>query len=269
MRSRLIVAAIGVPLLYLVLLSSAADNIALVVTLAVACGIACLELCVMLRPVGPYVPAALAPVVLSPLLAWQLGEVGIFLAMMSTVPLVLAFQGLSVEREQPLVAILATMAPVLYIAPPAGLAVILRQSEAGFGLLTLLIASVFLNDSGAYCVGRLIGRHKLSPKISPNKSIEGFVGGVAIGTFVMWYGHFLVQASGHDVLRGGEALALGLAVAVATPVGDLFESLLKRSAGVKDSGNLLGEHGGMLDRVDALLLALPTMYVGCFLVGAL
>ncbi|MEO6867442.1 MAG: phosphatidate cytidylyltransferase [Gaiellales bacterium] len=269
MKSRLIVAVIGVPLLYLVLLSSFAGNLALVITLAVACGIAALELCQMLRPQLPFVPAAFVPVVLSPLLAWQLGEVGIVLAMLTTFPLILIFYGLSVQREHPLASILATMAPVIYIAPPAGLAVILRQAEAGFGLITLLIAAVFLNDTSAYTFGRLFGKHKLSPRISPNKSIEGFVAGVLAGTFVMWFGHYIVMVDDHHVLRGVEALGIGLAVAVATPVGDLFESLIKRSAGVKDSGTLLGEHGGMLDRIDALLLAIPTMYIGCFFAGAL
>lgn len=269
MKSRLIVAAIGVPILYLVLLSSFADNLALAVTLSVAIGIAALELCQMLRPLQPFVPATFVPCVLAPMLAWQLGEIGIVLAMLASIPLLMVFQGVSVPREQPLVAIVATLMPIMYLVPAAGLAMILRQSEAGFGIVTLLIAAVFLNDTGAYTFGRLFGRHKLSPRISPNKSIEGFVGGVAVGTLVMWYGHFLVEVDGHFVIGGTEALAIGLAVAFVVPLGDLFESLLKRSAGVKDSGTLLGEHGGMLDRIDALLLAIPTMYIGCFFVGAL
>lgn len=266
MKSRIGVAIIGVPLLYLVLLSGHADSLALVLVLAVACGMAALELCQMLRPLGPYVPATFAAVVLSPLLAWQLGEVGIFLAMLSAIPLLMVFQGLSVPRDEPLVAITATLMPVMYIAPPAGLAVVMRQAEFGFSIVTLLIASVFLNDTAAYTFGRMFGKHKLSPRISPNKSIEGFVGGVVVGTFVMWYGHFLVDKTD---FAGREAILIGLAVALVTPLGDLFESLVKRSAGVKDSGALLGEHGGILDRIDALLLAIPVMYVGCFLAGAL
>jgi phosphatidate cytidylyltransferase len=265
-KSRLIVAIIGIPLLLLVLESDTAHNVALALVLAAAFGIAALELCVMLRPHQPWVPAAFIPVMLSPVLAWQLGEAGIFLAMLAAIPLLMVFQGLSVPREDQLGAILATLMPVAYIAPAAGLAIILRQSQFGFAIVTLLIASVFANDTGAYTVGRMFGRHKLAPRISPNKSVEGFVGGVTIGTLVMWYGHFIVKE--HD-FSGSEALLLGLAVAFVTPLGDLFESLLKRSAGVKDSGNLLGEHGGMLDRVDALLLAIPAMYIGCWFAGAL
>lgn len=269
MKSRLIVAAIGVPLLYLVLLSGFADHLAFAVVLSVALGIAALELCQMLRPLAPFVPAAFVSIVLTPLLAWQLGEAGIVLGMLASIPLLMVFQGLSVARARPLEAIVATLMPVMYLAPPAGLAIILRQAEAGFALVTLLIASVFLNDTGAYTFGRLFGRHKLAPRISPNKSIEGFVGGVTVGTFVMWYGHFLVKADGEFVLRGVEALGIGIAVGLVVPLGDLFESLIKRSAGVKDSGKLLGEHGGVLDRIDALLLAIPVMYVGCFFAGAL
>ena len=113
MKSRIGVALVGVPLLYLVLLSGHADSLALVLVLAVACGMAALELCQMLRPLGPYVPASFAAVVLSPLLAWQLGEVGIFLAMLSSIPLLMVFQGLSVPRDEPLVAITAKHMPVM------------------------------------------------------------------------------------------------------------------------------------------------------------
>lgn len=269
MKSRLIVAAIGIPLLYLVLLSHVADHLVFALVLAVAFGMAALELCQMLRPLGPFVPATLISIVLAPLLAWQLGEAGVVLAMLASIPLLMIFHGLSVAREQPLAAILATIMPVAYIAPAAGLAVVLRQAEAGFGIVTLLVASVFINDTGAYTVGRLIGRRRLAPRISPNKSIEGFIGGVMLGTFTMWFGHYLVLVDSEFVIGGWAAAATGLAIALVTPLGDLFESLLKRSAQVKDSGSILGEHGGMLDRIDALLLAIPTMYVACFLIGAL
>ena len=77
---------------------------------------------------------------------------------------------------------------------------------------------------------------------------------LVLGTFVMWYGHFIVKS---DDFSGIEAALIGVSVALVTPLGDLFESLLKRSAGVKDSGALLGEHGGVLDRIDALLPVLP------------
>lgn len=269
MKSRILVAVIGIPILYLAVLSGFREHIVFAVLVAVACGVAALELSQMLRPLAPFVPAAFVPVALSPLFAWQLAEVGIVLATLTAIPLVLVFQGISVPREQPLAAIASTFLSVAWIAPAAGLVVIIRQAEAGFDLVLLLIASVFLNDTGAYFTGRAFGRHKLAPRISPNKSIEGFVGGLVVGTAVMWYGHFLVETGGEHVLDGWEALGIGIAVALATPLGDLFESLVKRAADVKDSGAILGEHGGALDRIDALLFAIPVFYVGCFYAGAL
>lgn len=269
MKSRIIVAVIGIPLLYLAVLSGFREHVVFAVVVAIACAIAALELSQMLRPLAPYVPAAFVPVALAPVLAWKLSEVGIVLAMITAIPLVLVFQGISVERENPLASIASTFLSVAWIAPAAGLIVIVRQAEAGFDLVLLLIVSVFLNDTAAYFTGRAFGRHKLSPRISPNKSIEGFLGGLVVGTAVMWYGHFIVEDDGVHVLNGFEALGIGLAVALATPLGDLFESLVKRASGVKDSGSILGEHGGALDRIDALLFAIPVFYVGCFYAGAL
>lgn len=269
MKSRILVAAIGVPLLYLVILSKFHNNLIFAIGVSVACAIASLELSVMLRPMAPWVPVSLISAALAPMLAWRMGEVGIFLAVLVSIPLILTFQGLSVDREKPLTAICATMLSVAWITPAAGLIVVLRQAEAGFDLVIVLIACVFLNDTAAYFVGKTLGRHKLAPRISPNKSIEGFVGGVTVGTLVVWYSHFIIDAGGQSILSGWEALGIGLAVSLAGPLGDLFESMVKRAAKVKDSGNILGGHGGILDRIDALLIAIPVFYVGCFFAGAL
>lgn len=270
MRSRILVAVIGLPLLYVALLLEWRDQLVFALLVTAAMALAMLEACTLLRRLHPFVPASLACAVLAPLLAWRIEEPGLLLALVPLLPLTLAFHGLSAERPDPLASIMATFAPVAWILPAAGLVVVLRDAPEGFGLVTLLIASVFINDAGAYAVGKLIGRHRLAPRISPGKSIEGFVGGVVAGTVTMWFGHWLVLDQERAmVLQGSEAVGIGLAVALAAPTGDLFESLVKRSAGVKDSGRLLGEHGGMLDRVDALLVAIPVMYVGCFLVGAL
>lgn len=269
MKNRLIVAAFLIVGLYLVLLSGFAEHIVWAMAVSVACAIAAHEMCNLTASKQPFVPAVLAGAILSPLLAWAYAEIGIFLAIATCIPLIVLFHSISVPREDPLASILVTMANVMYIAIPAGLAVILRQTEAGFDLVLLMCACVFANDSGAYFTGRLIGKHKLAPRISPNKSIEGFIGGVTVGTFVMWFGHFLVKTDGEFVFTGWQGLGIGIVVALATPLGDLFESLLKRTAGIKDSGSLLGEHGGVLDRIDALLFAIPIMYAGCFFAGAL
>jgi phosphatidate cytidylyltransferase len=120
--------------------------------------------------------------------------------------------------------------------------------------LTVLLA-VWAGDTLAYLGGRLIGRHKMAPSTSPGKTWEGFVVGSAATIFVcfvaLYHQHFLT-------IR--ESILLGAVLAVAAPLGDLFESLLKRDMDVKDTGRLLGGHGGMLDRVDALLFAGPAAY---------
>jgi phosphatidate cytidylyltransferase len=188
--------------------------------------------------------------------------------MLLVLPLTMVFQSLSVPREDPGGALIATLAPVLYIAPAAGLAVILRDSPHGVGLVFITLVGVWVNDTGAYFAGRAFGRHKLAPRLSPNKSIEGFVGGVIACIVVTWYAHFLTgDTEAERWLTGVDALVIGTAIAFATPFGDLFESMLKRAMGVKDSSNLLREHGGMLDRIDSLLIAIPVAYLASFLVG--
>lgn len=137
----------------------------------------------------------------------------------------------------------------------AGLAhgVLLRDLTHGGALIVAVLLGTFLGDTFAHLVGSLIGRRKLAPTISPNKTIEGLLAGMAGGTAAVVAFALVSQ----EWLEAGEAALLGLAVALAAPTGDLLESALKREAGVKDSGRLLGPHGGMLDRVDALLLTLP------------
>jgi phosphatidate cytidylyltransferase len=122
---------------------------------------------------------------------------------------------------------------------------------AGF---TVVIA-VWAGDTLAYLGGRLLGRHKMAPRTSPGKTWEGFVFGAGATVFVafvaLYKQHFLTIS---------ESIGLGIVLAIAAPMGDLFESMLKRDAGVKDAGALLGGHGGMLDRLDALLFAIPAAY---------
>jgi phosphatidate cytidylyltransferase len=133
----------------------------------------------------------------------------------------------------------------------AYLVLILRVYSYGMILAYAVVLSVWINDSLAYLVGSTIGRHKMSPRISPKKSWEGFVAGVT-GSVAVWIGLALFFPEvGISVLL---ALAIGSVVGIAVFVGDLFESRLKREAGVKDSGNLLPGHGGFLDRLDSLIL---------------
>jgi phosphatidate cytidylyltransferase len=116
---------------------------------------------------------------------------------------------------------------------------------------------VFAADTFAYFGGRVIGRHKLAPTLSPGKTWEGFVIGSLVGIFVAFVA--LYQDRDHYLLIW-EAVVLGVAVVLVAVAGDLFESMLKRDLQVKDTGRLLGGHGGVLDRVDALLFAAPAAY---------
>ncbi len=121
-------------------------------------------------------------------------------------------------------------------------------------IFTVLIA-VFADDTAAYVVGRSIGRHKMAPRISPAKSWEGFIGGTIAAMAVAFFAMY-----DQGLLTNLEALALGGAVALASTMGDLFESAIKRDLAVKDSGRLLAGHGGVLDRVDSLLWAGPAAF---------
>ena len=158
-----------------------------------------------------------------------------------------------------------TMFSQLYIALPFSLLNVLAFTATNNGLVTfntLLPLSVFVflwvNDSGAYCVGSLLGRHKLFPRISPGKSWEGSVGGAV---FVLAAAYAISCYLDGSMLTTPQWLGLGLVVVVFGTWGDLVESLFKRTLGIKDSGNILPGHGGMLDRFDSSLLAIPAAVV--------
>jgi len=130
-------------------------------------------------------------------------------------------------------------------------------------LLTAL-AIVWAADSGAYFAGRTFGKRKLAPRISPNKTVEGLVGGLVAGVVVGLLGGWLagVQASQIAALA-----AVSVSAVLISVVGDLFESLLKRHVGAKDSGNIIPGHGGILDRIDGVIAALPVFLIGRELLG--
>ena len=168
-----------------------------------------------------------------------------------------------------------TMLSQMYIALPFSLLNVLAFTATPNGMITfnsLLPLSVFIflwvNDTGAYCTGSLLGRHKLFPRISPAKSWEGSIGGaifvLAAAYAIGYYDNMLVldgDNSGRGLLSIPAWLGLGLVVVIFGTWGDLVESLFKRTLGIKDSGNILPGHGGMLDRFDSSLLAIPAAVV--------
>ncbi len=134
-------------------------------------------------------------------------------------------------------------------------AVLLRDQPHGGGVVADVLVGTFAGDTGAYFTGRAFGRRPLAPVISPNKTLEGLVGGFFFSILGV-EGAALYQ----DWFSGVDALFLGLAVGAAAPLGDLFESYLKRDRGVKDAGRLFGAHGGALDRLDAVLFTAVAGY---------
>jgi phosphatidate cytidylyltransferase len=178
--------------------------------------------------------------------------------LLATFVLAFAVYGLAGVRQSATTSFGVTLLGVVWVGAGIGCLLLIRDiPEFGFWALVAVLFTVFVADSGAYVVGRTFGRHRLAPAISPAKSWEGLFGGVlaAIGTtFVILY------KDRDDFLTVPESLLLGLVIALAAVLGDLFESSVKRDLDVKDSGRVLGAHGGMLDRLDSLLWAGPAAY---------
>ena len=129
----------------------------------------------------------------------------------------------------------------------------------GAVLVGLTVVLAWLNDSAAFVIGRRWGRHKLIPRVSPGKTIEGAVGALVV-TMLIAVGVVLAAGSRMPLLAPADALAIGALVGVAGPIGDLVESAFKRDAGVKDASDLIPGHGGVLDRFDSLMAVAPAVW---------
>jgi phosphatidate cytidylyltransferase len=176
----------------------------------------------------------------------------------ATFPLLFVFGADRKHRDGVTVSMGITLLGVIWIGIPLVHAVLLRDlPDHGAALLIDVLIGTFAADTGAYATGRMFGSHKIAPSLSPNKTLEGLVGGFLIGTMAFWFAGLY-----QDWLSGGDALIIGAAVAAIGPVGDLFESMLKRDLGRKDTGKLFGAHGGLLDRLDAVFF---TVVVGYYL----
>jgi len=156
-----------------------------------------------------------------------------------------------------LVTIKKQLQGIIYIPLLLSFLVLIRNQTDGMIWIFLILAVIFAGDTSAFYFGSYLGRHKLCPAVSPGKTIEGSIGGLAanllVGSIVKLF--FLPE------LPWAQSLFLFVAMGIAGQAGDLFESMLKRSSSVKDSGGLLPGHGGFLDRIDALLFAAPVVYL--------
>jgi phosphatidate cytidylyltransferase len=223
-----------------------------------AAALAFVEYAAIAAALGAAVPRALAgTAVLAACAAVGLVQGPIEVVLLSAT---IAIGALAVGAGQPGPAILrdasAAVFPILYIGLPLGALAAIR-TIGGREALLLLMATIVVSDSAQYYTGRALGRRPLAPAISPKKTAEGAIGGFVLGTAAMTAGASWVFPDARVVvtlLTSAAVVALGI-------VGDLFESLLKRSAKVKDSSQLIPGHGGVLDRIDSWLFAAPVFYV--------
>ena len=180
----------------------------------------------------------------------------VLLALAAAFPVTYAIAVARPWREHVSWAVAVTLFGVLWVGLPLTHAVFLRELEHGGALLVDTLIATFVGDSVAYSAGKAWGRRKLAPRVSPNKTWEGLIAGVVGGTLALW----AFEAAYQEFMTAGQAVLIGLAVTLAAPVGDLFESLIKRDLDVKDTGGLFGPHGGVLDRLDAVFFSVPVAY---------
>jgi phosphatidate cytidylyltransferase len=261
LTSRVLVAALGLPLVLGVVYVGGWWLFALA---AIAAVLALHEYSLLVRSLRPLVPAAYAGAMLALLGAQLSGIEWMTAGFLATIPLAFVLHWVASTRQSATVAISSTVLGAAWIGLGLSFILLLRAipDHGRLATFTVLLA-VFAGDIAAYVAGRLIGRHRLAPTISPRKTWEGFLFGTAATLFVafdaMYKRHYI--SVGHSLL-------LGLLIAIAAPLGDLFESGLKRDMEVKDSGRLLGGHGGMLDRLDAPLFAAAAAYFFLKAIGA-
>ena len=224
----------------------------------IALGFACLreydEMTADLRPISRAAYLAVAGLVL----AAHFGtSFNVLLVLAASFPVLFAFGAAPGRgREGIVVSMGVTLLAIVWIGLPLAHAVLFRDlPHHGAALLVDVLVGTFAADTGAYATGRMFGSRKIAPSLSPNKTLEGLIGGFLIGTMAFWFAGLY-----QDWLTGLDALAIGAAVAAVAPLGDLFESLVKRDLGRKDSGRLFGPHGGALDRLDAVLFTVVAGY---------
>ncbi|MEO8195897.1 MAG: phosphatidate cytidylyltransferase [Thermoanaerobaculia bacterium] len=270
---RLLTAAIGVPTALFAVFRF--PEWAFLLLLLVVFEWAALEFLAMVRPLAPQAPwrlllvtAPLTAVALERGLALGLPPGGVGLdahwllllaaAIAIVPPVAVLLVRTPIEQAIPATAILAW--GTLYFAAPVASLVLLQQHDPW--IFFLLLAIVWLGDTAAYYVGSAWGKHRLAPVVSPKKSWEGAIAGLATS---------LVATAIWSLWRQGAVdpalLVVALATAIASQLGDLVESLVKRAAGVKDSGAILPGHGGMFDRFDAMFLAAPVMLLAVWITG--
>lgn len=256
LRQRLATAAVGLPILIAVVLIGGPP---FAVVLAIFVFAACLELC-QAAGFDPRRPESLLAATLGAGLvpatyAHADVQSGLLVAAV-ILPLLAAVIRADVDPTPVLPAWLVLPAAVLYAGFLGHYLLLVRRFPHGLQWTLLLMLGTFATDTGAYAVGRLFGRHKLAPRISPAKTVEGAIGGLLAAVIAVVALDYLLDLPHNPPLIA----LLGALVGVAAQLGDLSESAVKRRFGVKDMGRIFPGHGGVLDRLDSLLFVAPVIY---------
>jgi phosphatidate cytidylyltransferase len=248
--------------------------IAIVVTIAVVggelfaasmivfAGIGLFEFFRMTADARPFLTLAIAAAAALVVAAYYGSQYQMMIVLAASVPVIFIGAVARPDRAGITVSIAVTLFGIVWIGIPFAHAVLLRElPDHGAALLVDVLVATFVADTAAYAGGRMFGRHRLAPALSPNKTLEGLAFGFVGGTAGFWFAGLY-----QDWLPGIDALIMGMAVAALAPVGDLFESMIKRDLAIKDSGTIFGPHGGLLDRLDAVMF---TIVAGYYLAVAL
>jgi phosphatidate cytidylyltransferase len=253
--------AVAVPWIALAIFIVAVGGIAFALAMIGFSVIGLSELFRMTRRYRPMVPVAFAASAALVVAAYYGAQFQIVLVVVAAFPAMFAY-ALSRNRWTGVTHSMAvTVFGIGWIGLPFAHAVLLRELPQHGGALVIdVLVGTFVTDTAAYAGGRLFGRRKLAPSLSPNKTLEGLAFGLVGGTMGFWFAGLY-----QDWLSGVAALTMGICIALFAVIGDLFESMVKRDLQIKDSGNVFGPHGGLLDRLDALLF---TIVVGYYLAVA-
>jgi phosphatidate cytidylyltransferase len=223
----------------------------------IAIGLVCLrEYFVMTAAARPLQLAAYIAVAATIVAAHFGTAFNVLLVAAASFPLLFLFGARRHDRDGIVDSMGITVLGAVWVGLPLVHAVLLRDlPDHGAALLIDVLVGTFAADTGAYAVGKMFGARHVMPKLSPNKTLEGLIGGFLIGTMAFWFAGLY-----QDWLSGIDALVMGAVIAAVAPLGDLFASMVKRDLRRKDTGRLFGPHGGLLDRLDAVLFTIVAGY---------
>ncbi|MGD9572695.1 MAG: phosphatidate cytidylyltransferase [Thermoleophilia bacterium] len=254
LTSRLLVAIPGIIVAVVVV---AVGGVVFALAMAVVAALALYELYSLTAAARPLRWAGFLGALLVIASAWAFDdpEHGMLLGLGASLGLVAVAALILPRREEITTRVATTLLGVVYIGVPFGILVLMRDLPNGAAAIVNVLVGVWVFDSASYFGGRLWGTRPIAPLTSPKKTVEGAAIGLVTATLAVWVAGLYM-----DWIGGWDSLILGLAICPAAFLGDLFESMLKRDAGAKDSGRLLLAHGGVLDRFDALLFGAVAAY---------